>query len=126
MPYEVKGDLHCWIWTGLIEAQTPVIRTATSKTTARRYHWERENGRPVPEGKVLTPRCGERLCVRPYHMDVVTPAEMVARTRPPKVTPAMKKRMSVLINNGMAQREVARLMGIDEGAVRYHRKREFA
>ena len=123
MPYEVEGDLHCWIWTGQTEGGTPVIRTPTSRTTARRYYWERESGRPVPEGKVLIPRCGERLCVRPYHMDSVTPAEMVARRRGLKVTPAMKRRIEVLLRQGHSQREVARLMGVDEGAIRYHRKK---
>lgn len=128
MPYEVKGDLHCWIWTGTLnENSIPVIRTADGHTTARRYYWEREHGRPVPEGMVLVAQCGEKHCIRPYHAVPVTPAEKAARTLKVKVTPAVKRRMRVLLEEGgLSQREVARLMGVDEKTVRNHRKREFA
>ena len=126
MPYEVEGDLHCWTWTGLTSTDgTPIIRTRHAKTTARRYYWERENG-PIPEGKVLESRCGNRLCVRPYHAIPVPKAEQASRARPRKVTPAMKQGMENLLAEGHSQREIARLMGIDESVVRYHRQKEFA
>lgn len=67
MPYRVERERSCWVWTGRVDkTDTPIVRTRSRCTTARRYYWERENG-SVPEGKILASLCGNNLCVNPDH-----------------------------------------------------------
>jgi hypothetical protein len=80
MPFEIKGDLLCWEWTGRCNPDgTPVIRTRKGCTTARRYYWERENG-PIPEGLILWSACARNICVRPRHALAITRAEALYRS----------------------------------------------
>lgn len=128
MPYEVKGELACWVWTGYtLPDGTPAIRTRESLTTARRYYYEREYG-AIPEGMELGSICANRLCVRPYHSHPRPRGETMRQSVPRKVGPVMEARMYELVHKeGLSRREVARRFGVADSTVRYRlRKAERA
>jgi hypothetical protein len=74
-----SGD--CWLWTG---QKTRAVdgygrfRFEGRQVMAYRWSYEQENG-PVPEGLELDHLCRTRLCVRPDHLEAVTPSENVRR-----------------------------------------------
>ena len=102
----------CWIWTGRTEKGVPVIRTTDSQTTAARYYWAREKGKPVPAGKVLYALCGNRLCVNPRHREPVTQKERSYRSGEVKLSLDMARRAHHAAKNGMTQSQVAAGYGI--------------
>ena len=51
-----------------------------------RFFWERTHG-PVPNGLVLDHLCGNRACVNPEHLEVVTKGVNTRRGRQTKLTP---------------------------------------
>lgn len=114
----VAYESGCWIWTGYTDERgTPVVRTATSTTTARRAAYERENG-PVPEGRVLYAMCGTRLCVRPRHHEPVTTRTLRYRQGRTKADRAMRKTALHLRLRGISGRQIAERLDVDEGTVR--------
>lgn len=67
-------DGGCLIWQGMT---TPAGMPKLDRSrTARRALWEAEHGEPVPEGKLLTPTCGNKLCMS--HIEPMTPKESKA------------------------------------------------
>lgn len=103
----------CHLWTGYTDPRgTPVVRTATGSTTARRRAWEREYG-PVPEGLVVTPMCGEKLCVRPNHLDTVTVRQLRYRQGVTKRDRQMRRTAVRLRNRGLSGRAIARRLQVD-------------
>lgn len=108
----------CHIWTGYTTPEgQPVVRTATSQTTARRAAWQRENG-PVPEGMVLTALCGETLCVRPSHHEPVTVQTIRYRTGWTKRDRQMRRTALRLKMLGWSGRRIADALAVDEATVR--------
>lgn len=117
MPYEVKGDLHCWIWTGYTTPSGhPIVRTATTSRSVRQRNWERENG-PLPPGHRLVPVCGERLCVRPHHLQPLDPQTFAKYTGRQKRNPQLDRAALKLRGQGVSRRETARRLGISARAV---------
>src|SRR4051794_31719958 len=113
MPYEVRGEMDCHIWTGYcLPDGTPVIRTAKSCTTARRYHYERENGE-LPDELELKALCGERLCVRPRHMMELPRGESGA-TVTRRLDANRKDRARYLAGIGWSHRRIAEVLCVAE------------
>lgn len=83
---KVDKSGECWLWCGSrlpdgyghfgIDRRTTVL--------AHRFAFEDVNG-PVPEGKQLHHECRTRRCVRPSHLEALTPKEHA--THHPQVTP---------------------------------------
>lgn len=118
MPYEVRGDLLCWIWTGWTDHQgTPCIRTSTKLTTARRYYWEREYG-PIPEGKILIRLCRDRTCVRPLHHEPGTWSEWMQKMGRTKMTLSMARSALLMRKEGISLREVGRRLDVDAKTIK--------
>jgi len=72
----LKRRVH-WIWVGAVHGGQP-SRGYTGyrcgsfwhngrAQSAHRFIWEVVNG-PIPKGKQVNHRCGNRLCVNPAHM----------------------------------------------------------
>ena len=67
----------CWLWTAAVGrhgfgvASHPDRRNG-SGTLAHRVAWETAAGTALPPGAALLHRCGNRLCVRPDHLERVS------------------------------------------------------
>lgn len=70
-----KQPNDCWAWTAATDSNGyGLIWAGGWMCRAHRVAWELTNG-PIPEGMFLDHRCGNRLCVNPEHLRVVTASE---------------------------------------------------
>lgn len=100
--------MGCHIWTGWTTPKgIPVVRTATSSTTAAKLLWERENG-PVPKGRLVGSLCSNRLCVRPRHHEPMTPRQIAYRSGQTRLTPTQQTAIQLQYIQGVGITEIAR------------------
>lgn len=75
------GDCLLWKYAATGSNQPRYsIKGPMGKTTSvqlRRVVWERETGKPIPKGKVVTVNCGCSLCLNFDHMELITKAEVI-------------------------------------------------
>lgn len=75
----VEKTEGCWLWTGSLTYDGyALFRVGSERTGAHRWSWIFANG-PIPDGMQLDHLCRVRNCVRPDHLEVVTPAENTRR-----------------------------------------------
>lgn len=68
----------CWLWTGHVASRGYGLSMRGGvKRSAHRLVYEMMVG-PIPKGMHLHHVCGEKECVNPAHIELVTPAEHVA------------------------------------------------
>lgn len=79
--YEVDDNSGCWNWTGPTNSKggygTLKIAQGTGWSKLKRAHvyfWEFENG-PVPDGLELHHICGNKKCVNPAHLELMSHIE---------------------------------------------------
>lgn len=70
----------CWLWTGSTLADGYGQIRHEGDTRAHRVAHVLFIG-PIPEGLVVDHLCGVKLCVRPDHLEAVTQAENVRRSK---------------------------------------------
>ncbi len=82
--YTDKTPTH-WVWQGTLTTSGyprlqlgSVIKRASHIAVAL-------DGVDIPEGHEVSPHCGERICVNPQHLEVISSVE--ARRRPRKPRP---------------------------------------
>jgi HNH endonuclease len=75
---EVNED-GCWVWTGAKYTTTGYgqIRWGGKRLTTHRWVYALLV-EPVPTGMVVHHTCGNRLCVNPEHLQLMTPGEHTA------------------------------------------------
>jgi len=67
----------CWNWTGPVGKNGyGSLRWGERSTYPRRASWEIVKG-PIPPRTVVSATCGNKLCVRPEHLELARP--MVAK-----------------------------------------------
>lgn len=75
---DVSGD--CWLWHAATDpAGYGRFRSDERTVLAHRWAWEALVG-PIPEGLHIDHLCKVRNCVRPAHLEPVTPAENQRRS----------------------------------------------
>lgn len=90
-----KRPHGCWLWTGVIQAGGyGRFRTQNRGHMAHRWLYEQLVG-PIPEGMQLDHLCRVRNCVRPDHLEPVTPRENTLRSN---ATSAVNARKDVCVN----------------------------
>ena len=78
---------ECWRWLGgKTISGYGQLSVHYRKVLAHRFAYELLVA-PIPEGMEIDHLCHERDCVNPAHMEVVTHAENVRRTRPKPYCP---------------------------------------
>jgi hypothetical protein len=74
----VEDSNGCWIWQGGQNDQG--YGTFFDGRTRRAHRWSFEHFRgPIPPGMPLDHLCRVRLCVNPWHLEVVTASENARR-----------------------------------------------
>ena len=72
---KVRKGGHCWLWTGARDRKGyGHIKVAGRNLKAHRVAYELAYG-PIPRGLELDHLCNVPSCVRPSHLEAVTPAE---------------------------------------------------
>ncbi len=74
--FTVSDD--CWVWHAANNYRYGLHWANGQHNKAHRYIYEMLIG-PVPNGLELDHLCGNKLCVRPDHLEPVTHAENMAR-----------------------------------------------
>ena len=65
-----RGDDECWRWLGPVDSRGDGrIYAGRRYLTAPRVSWTIRHG-PVPPRACVRPRCGERLCTNPAHLEL--------------------------------------------------------
>lgn len=113
----------CWFWQGGTGKQGyGQFGVFSTVVTAYRFAYELYVG-PVPRGRELHHTCGNRVCVRPDHLEVLTREENIQRT--PRLQRARGLRYDTAsseirrrrVEKGWSRKELASKAGIGEYTV---------
>lgn len=74
--YRVEGE--CWTWLGATSKGYGRCKVADHTVLAHRVFYETHVG-PIPPGRDLHHRCGNRKCVNPSHLEPISRAENTRR-----------------------------------------------
>jgi hypothetical protein len=90
----VRDPDGCWIWTGAMMGQGYGhfwVPNRKEMVGAHVYAYERVNG-AIPLGYQIDHVCRNRKCVRPDHLEVVTPRENTIRGQAPNTLRHLENR----------------------------------
>lgn len=83
-------DTGCWEWTGAkISTGYGEIKVGGSPKLVHRLSYELHVA-PIPDGMQIDHLCGNRLCLNPEHLEVVTRRENILRSSAPTAQNAVK------------------------------------
>ena len=79
--YKVDNGTGCWLWSGALNRQGyGTAFGGRDKRLAHRFMYELHIG-PIPTGLELDHLCSQPACVNPAHLEPVTHAENMRRSR---------------------------------------------
>lgn len=110
----------CWVWHGALNrdgyGRAP---THIRERSAHRAMYEAVVG-PIPEGMELDHLCRVKSCVNPDHMEPVTPAVNVRRSRTAKLNPDDVREIRRIAATGlMTLQQIAGQFGVSPANVHY-------
>lgn len=94
-------------------------RASSAADRSQRMHrlvYQRLHGQ-VPDGMVLDHLCGNRACCNPAHLEAVTQAVNVRRSRLAQLSPEQVARIKELRKAGMRPTTIGRLFGVTQSHV---------
>ncbi len=101
----------CWVAkTRKSNGRYPLMRLAGREIYMHRAMFEQEVG-TIPAGMQIDHLCRFTYCIRPEHLDLVTPVQNVRRSRATKLTVAQAKRARY---EGENARVLAAELGVSE------------
>jgi hypothetical protein len=116
-------DAPCWIWQlGLVQPNSHgaggygKVQTKGRTTLAHRWYYEQASG-PIPKGMQLDHLCRQRDCVRPDHLEPVTPLENTRRSRSSKLTLSEAREVEKLARDGLSSYKIAPMFGVSRQTV---------
>lgn len=117
---EDRGFLTpCWIWTGTLRSGYGVALIGGKRTRMHRWYFERARGK-IPAGLEPDHLCHQKDCVNPDHMEAVSHAQNVRRSKKHTILTMEKADViRALRKQGALQREIAELFGVSQQTVSY-------
>lgn len=110
--YAVTDHGHatpCWVWLCNMDRGD----ARTSRSHRNRAAYERRHG-AIPEGMRVGHLCGIRACINPDHMELVSQAAVIQRSRRAKLTPELVR---AIRDSDDSVTSVGREFGIDPSHV---------
>lgn len=112
--YSVQDRGHetpCWVWKGRKgNDRYAMVRLRGREVYVHRAMWEQEVG-PIPDRHYIDHLCRITRCIRPSHLEPVTPAENTRRGRCAKLT--LEQARAVRKTDESAQ-DAAKRLGVTE------------
>lgn len=81
--YTDKTDTH-WVWQGTLTDRGYPRLTVEGLTVRASHIAVQLDGVDIPEGYEVAINCGEKLCVNPTHLEVISSLEARRRPRKPR------------------------------------------
>lgn len=78
----IQFSTGCWNWIGRIERGYGTINICNDRFAAHRMSYELFRRETIPLDMTIDHLCRNRVCVNPYHLEVVTLSENVKRASP--------------------------------------------
>ena len=119
---ELVPGIDCWVWTAATGAGGyGRVSLRGSPEMAHRAAYEAASG-PIPKGKVIRHKCGNRMCVRTSHLQIGTKADNARDTAEmfmtvTKLTASDVRGIRDDYNHGLPISDISRRYGIAFGSV---------
>lgn len=111
-----KSPDDCWQWLGAKNEKGYPIKEINGRTmTAARWLWSQLFG-PIPDGLVVSMRCGDPACINPHHMQMMSVTECNQRDRS-GLTPQDVAQIRLLFENGAPADKLADRYLVDESTI---------
>jgi len=110
----------CWIWKGRNPTNPHYgkIRTAEGVRASHVISYQQFIG-SVPEGLQVDHLCSIKRCINPSHLEAVTPAENVRRSRAARLNSEV---VAKIRSSTIASNDLARLYDVHPETIRYVRR----
>lgn len=96
---KVDKSRDCWLWTAATNGTYGVMGSGNERDYAHRLAVIFD-GRGIPKGMQVDHLCRNKLCVRPDHLDIVTPKENFSRVPRETMRHVIRSRTRVRCGKG--------------------------
>lgn len=116
-----KSPEDCWNWQGSVNKTTGYGKKQLNGDTLLAHRWLYQTlFGPIPDSLVVDHICGNRICVNPHHLRLVSQAENCRSGAGTTLTADDVSEIRKLLRNGAkrgAQSELARRYGVTPATI---------